>query len=275
MNVRQLRIVALLAIRNESLYLARCLKHLHEQGIETCVIDNESSDHSREIAEQFLGRGVFRIETQPFPGFYDWTHLLAHKEQRSREIDADWFMHVDADEIREAPVPFKSLYEGIMKADHEGYNAINFDEFVFLPTTNDESFEGTDYVENMRQYYFFEPTPLRRVNAWKNTGQAVDLVSSGGHSVNFNGRKIYPDNFILRHYIVLSRAQAIAKYGSERIYSRYEVEEKGWHGSRATFSEDRLVFPSKHELKIISTNDWDRSQPWAKHTFLGNGDASY
>ena len=272
MHVRQPRIVALLAIRNESLYLARCLKHLHEQGIETCVIDNESSDNSREIAEQFLGRGVFRIETHPFPSFYDWTGLLAYKEKLAKEIDADWFIHLDADEIHEAPAPFKSLYEGIMKADQEGYNAINFDEFVFLPTADDEVFEGTDYVDKMRYYYFFEPTPLRLVRAWKHRGEAIDLASAGGHSINLNNRKIYPKNFILRHYIVLSRVQAIAKYG-KRIYSRYEVEVKGWHGTRATFREEKLVFPSKHLLKCISTNSWDRSQPWAKHTFLGDEDA--
>ena len=264
----QARIVALLAIRNESLYLVRCLKHLHEQGIETCVIDNESSDNSREIAEQFLGRGVFRIETLPFSGFYDWTGLLAHKEQLSKEIDADWFIHVDADEIREAPAPFKSLYEGILKADQEGYNAVNFDEFVFLPTSDDESFEGTDYVENMRYYYFFEPGPLRRVNAWKNTGQAVDLVSSGGHSANFDGRKIYPDNFILRHYIVLSRAQAIAKYGSERIYSREEVEQRGWHRARANANIEAIRFPSPGELHHAGDGRWNKSRPWKQHPFF-------
>ncbi|MGB5217988.1 MAG: ATP-binding cassette domain-containing protein [Smithella sp.] len=270
----KIRIVALLTVRNEALYLDRCLRHLYEQGIETCVIDNESTDSTLEIAHKYLGHAVFRIETQPFPGFYDWTNLLSYKAQLSREIDADWFIHLDADEIREAPTPFKSLYEGILQADQEGYNAINFDEFIFLPTSDDESFEGTDYVEKMQYYYFFEPIPLRQIKAWKNTGQTVDIVSSGGHSANFEGRKIYPDNFILRHYIVLSRAHAIAKYGNERIYSREEVEQRGWHGTRATFSADRLVLPSKRELKTISANGWDRSQPWAKHTFLGNGDAS-
>lgn len=70
------RIVALLAVRNEALYLARCLEHLYAQGIETCVIDDGSTDDSLKIAKSFIGRGVFRVESRPYNGFYDWTDLL-------------------------------------------------------------------------------------------------------------------------------------------------------------------------------------------------------
>lgn len=272
MQVRsKLRIVALLTVRNEALYLDRCLKHLQGQGVETCVIDNESTDDSRKIAEQFLGRGVFRIETQPFEGFFDLVAQLRLKEKLSREIDADWFIHHDADEIREAPAPFKSLYEGIRKADQEGYNAINFDEFVFLPTAGDESFEGMDYVEAMKYYYFFEPSPQRQVKAWKNAGQTVDLVSSGGHSIKFEGIKIYPVNFILRHYIALSRAHAINKYGHERIYSQDEIEKRGWHGPRAKFNSNHFQLPTCEQLKMIGKNsDLDKAAPWVTHVFFGH-----
>lgn len=266
---RRMRIVALLTVRNEALYLERCLEHLFAQGIETCVIDNESTDNTLDIARKYLSRGVFRIETQPYPGYFDLVAQLRLKEKLCREINAAWFIHHDADEIREAPVPFKSLYEGIMKADQEGYNAINFDEFVFLPTADAESFEGSDYVEAMRHYYFFEPAPLRRVNAWKNNGQAVDLVSSGGHRANFDGRKIYPDNFILRHYIALSRAHAIAKYGTERIYSRAEVEQRGWHRARADANIEAMHFPSPGELHHVGDGRWNKSNSWTIHSFLG------
>ncbi|MBN1141572.1 MAG: sulfotransferase [Deltaproteobacteria bacterium] len=268
------RVVALLAVRNESLFLGRCLEHLFRQGIETCVIDNESTDDTRAIAEGFRGRGVFRIETYPFPGFFDLAGQLVFKEQLAKEIDAEWFIHHDADEIREAPAPFSTLREGILAAGRQGYNAVNFDEFVFLPTDDKESFEGRDYVEEMQYYYFFEPSRLHRVNAWRNNGAPIDLVSSGGHSVKFAGRKIYPTNFILRHYIVLSRAHAVAKYGQERVYSRGEVEERGWHKARQEFKADRLRFPPPAALKRVVPGSWDASQPWRKHTILEGGDRS-
>ena len=44
------------------------LKHLFSQRIETCFIDNDSTDQSREIAERFLMRGVFRLEKATLSG---------------------------------------------------------------------------------------------------------------------------------------------------------------------------------------------------------------
>src|ERR1700674_1338054 len=125
-----MRIVALLALRNEAVYLPACLGHLAAEGIETCIIDNGSSDRSRDIAESYRDRGVFKIVEYPYPGFYDWAGLLKLKEQLAATIEADWFIHHDADEIREAPRPWRTLAEGIRAVDRAGWNAINFDEFV-------------------------------------------------------------------------------------------------------------------------------------------------
>jgi glycosyltransferase involved in cell wall biosynthesis len=264
----ELRIVALLAARNEALYLERCLAHLHAQGIQTCVIDNGSTDATEAIARSFVGRGVFRIDRLPYKGFFDLVEQLRYKERLTTEIEADWFIHMDADEIREAPAPGRTLHAAISAVDAQGYNAINFDEFVFLPTNDSDSFEGTDYVERMRYYYFFEPEALRRINAWKKTSQPVELTMSGGHMVQFEGRRIFPDNFVLRHYIVLSRRHAIAKYGSDRVYSIAEIEERQWHGSRARFDPGKLKLPDRHSLKNIESGRWDRSDPWRRHRFL-------
>lgn len=264
-----MRIVALLAARNEELYMERCLAHLAAQGVETCVIDNGSTDRTRSIAESFLGRGVSQIIDAPYPGHFDWVGLLRLKEQLAATIAADWFIHHDADEIREAPQPFLTLREGIEAVDARDYNAINFDEFVFLPTSESEAHDGKDYVTTMQFYYFFEPQPLHRVNAWKNLRISIDLVESGGHRAEFVGRRIFPDNFLLRHYIGLSREQLITKYGTGRTYSKEEVEQRGWHGARARFRPERLKFPHSKELKQVSTGSWDRTDPRKLHAFFG------
>jgi glycosyltransferase involved in cell wall biosynthesis len=261
----KLRVVALLTVRNEERYLARCLEHLHSQGIETCLIDNGSTDRTLEIAKSFFGAGVFRIEHLPFKGYFELERILLNEEKLAAEINADWFIHLDADEIREAPKPYISLREGIEDADRQGYNAINFDEFVFMPTSDEEDFDGRDYVREMQYYYFFEPSPLREVKAWKKTAN-VDLHSSGGHRVEFAGIKIFPVSFVLRHYIVLSKAHTIAKYGN-RFFSESDLG-KGWHGDRRHFSSKKFRFPGKERLKKINNLswwDWDKSDPWVKH----------
>ena len=262
-----MRIVTLLAVRNEEHYLERCLEYLYEQGIETCLIDNGSTDRTREIAKDYLHRGVFRIEQFPFTGIFELMEILKYKSRLAQEIDADWFIHHDADEIREAPKPFDNLAEGIKDADERGYNAINSDEIVFMPTSEEESFEGKEYVNEMKYYYYLRPKRLHRVSIWKKTDTNADLASSGGHSVVFEGRNIYPENFILRHYILLSKRHAIEKYGKRNYDPR--VLAKGMSVKRAEFNPENIKFPNREDLKKISWNgEWDLSDPWTRHFFL-------
>jgi glycosyltransferase involved in cell wall biosynthesis len=265
-----MRIVALLTVRNEERYLKRCLEHLHNEGIEVCVIDNGSTDKTVEIAESFRDKNVFRIEHFPFNGSFELEPLLIMKENLSYEIDADWFIHYDADEIKQAPKQFSTLKEAIIKVDKLGYNAINFDEFVFLPTVEEPDHEGKDYVKTIRHYYFFGPFPLRRINAWKKFGQKVDIVGSGGHKITFENRKIYPESFILRHYIILSRVHGIAKFCG-RVFSEEEVIQKRWHVNRQQCRPDDLILPKASELKEIPDSGnitWDRADAWSTHFFV-------
>lgn len=50
---------------------------------------------------------------------------MLNEEKLAAEINADWFIHHDADEIREAPSPYKTLKEGIEDADRQGYMDCN------------------------------------------------------------------------------------------------------------------------------------------------------
>jgi len=260
-----MRIVALLTLRNEALYLQHCLEHLVAQGVEVLVVDNGSTDESAAIARGFLGRGVIGLEHYPYPGYYDWHGILNHKMKLAAGIEADWLMHCDADEIRQAPSPFATLKEGVEEADRQGFNAINFDEFVFLPTSIEERHEGTDYPRRMRRYYYFAPGPLRRVNLWKKTGQAVDIVSSGGHSADFDDRRVFPEPFVLRHYIALSHQHAVDKYTRHRVYSKEEVERLGWHRARANLQEQAIVLPRPEQMCELVGDRFDRSNPVRKH----------
>ena len=264
-----MRVVALLGIRNEELYLEMCIRHLVAQGVDVCVIDNDSTDRSLEIVRGFHGRGVFRIERLPYEGYFDESAKMRLKSKLAREIDADWFIHHDADEIREAPPGCGRLAEAIAEVDRQGFNAINFDEFVFIPTIGDEGYEGTNFVDAMKFYYFFEPRKLNRINAWKKNELDELFVESGGHVVNFEGIRVFPRSFILRHYIGLSRRQLLGKYAS-RIHSMSEVLEKNLNRKRAFFRPANLVLPKRSELKRLdSEGNWDRSDPWRAHKFLG------
>lgn len=265
--IRPLKLTALIAVRNEELYIRRCCEHLLAQGVDFAIIDNESTDDTRAIVESFRGRGLICVTEHPYPGFYDWTGLLEHKERLAREITSDWFLHLDADEIPEAPEGGQSLAERIAVADAEGCNAVNFDEFVFVPATADERHEGTDYVRGMRRYYFFEPCRNRLVRAWRSTPD-IDLAGSAGHAAAFRDRRIHSQNFVLRHYIALSMHHLLRKYLGERVYAAAEVA-KGWHKWRSQLAAELVRVPPADELFEVGENsDWNRSSPRDRHLFL-------
>jgi glycosyltransferase involved in cell wall biosynthesis len=264
---KKLRIVAILAVRNEEKYLARCLKHLRKQGVASCIIiDNGSTDRTPEIIRSFDQSFVFRTMHYPYPGYFDWEGILRLKQQLAAEVSADWFIHIDADEILESPWPGKTLVNAIGLVDRKGYNTINFNEFVFVPTHDNEQWEDCDYVSGMKNYYFFEPRPQRLLRAWKRNNASIDLASSGGHNIMFKNRKIFPESFILRHYITLSRAYMIEKY-CKRKFSPKEIE-KGWHYPRIGITPDMIQLPHKDRLKKYRNNGiWDTSEPWHEHFF--------
>ncbi len=265
---KTMRILALMTVRNEARYLARCLSHLEAMGVDVCLIDNGSTDDTVAIAESFLSRNVVRIEHLPYEGFFALRPILENEERLANSLDYDWFIHHDADEIREAPAPFRTLKEGIEAADAAGFNAINFDEFVFVPTVEAPDHTGGDYVATMRHYYLYEPRQRRRINAWKKQPDNINLTHAAGHRVEFEGRNVYPESFIMRHYIALSHGHAIAKYCG-RVYSEEEFARHNWHGSRVFLAPEDINLPRQDELTALQDGSWDRSCPRDRHEYLG------
>ena len=77
----------------------------------------------------------------PYRGVFSLTEQLEAKAEAYRRIESDWFIHQDADEILESPHAKGSLREGIERVAAEGWNVINFDEFVFVPPMGEDASE--------------------------------------------------------------------------------------------------------------------------------------
>jgi hypothetical protein len=257
-----MRIVAILTVRNAELYLERCIHSLHSNGVEVCIVDNGSTDFTLSIATSLIGKGVFRIEHLAYNGYFDLTSQLRMKEDLASDIDADWIIHHDVDEIMESPAPWISLKEAITEVDAMGYNAINFDEFVFVPIEG-EDFRYLDYVEKMEKYYFFSPSEERLVRAWKRSKFQTNIVQSGGHSTSFVSRRIFSTNFRLRHYIGLSIGHLKSQYLG-RVFSGNELI-RGWHRNRVATTLGFIVPPPKELLHDLTLEGWRTDAPQTKH----------
>jgi hypothetical protein len=258
---RILHTVAIVATYNEEIHITNCIDSLTKNGLEVYVIDCESTDRTRAIAESFQGRGVIGVETFPRHGVYPWRQILERKEELAAELEADWIMHTDPDEIRLSPWAGISLAQAFEKVENAGYNAVNFFEFTFIPTLESPNHEHTRYEETMRWYYpylwvFSVP---HRLNAWRKQGR-VALAWNGGHVVRFEGLKAFPQSFLTKHYEFLSVEHAIRKY-CDTPYDAGEVE-NGWHGWRAKLRPEMIVLPSERQLRRYKSDEsLDQSNP--------------
>jgi hypothetical protein len=266
--MRTPRVVALIASYNERRFIGGCLEHLDEHGIEAYLIDNCSTDETVAIAERFLGRNLIGIEEQPRSGTYDWRDLLRRKEELAGELEADWFIHLDPDEVRLPPRGGGTLAEALAAVDAEGYNAVNFLEFTFIPTREAPDHDHRGFRRTLRTYYPFQPQRVHRLTAWKADGTSTaatpDLVSSGGHRIGLPEVRMYPRDFPMKHYLFVSVAHAIEKY-VDRDYDPDEVK-SGWHGWRATLTPADVLLPSAAELRLARfEDDLDPRDPRGTH----------
>jgi glycosyltransferase involved in cell wall biosynthesis len=259
------RVIALLATYNEERFVAGCLEHLLQQQIDVYLIDNCSTDQTLAIASRCIGHGLIGIETIPRRGTYSWRPILERKEQLANTLDADWFMNVDADEIRLPPRTDRSLAEAFAEVDGEGYNAVNFQEFTFTPTQEAPDHDHQDFQKTMRWYYPYLPSPVpNQVKAWKRQPSPVKFAWSAGHQVRFSGLRISPQWFRMRHYLFLSVPHAVRKY-IEKSYDPAEME-AGWHRARAGLRPETIRLPAEAELRpYLSDDKLDPSNPRVQH----------
>src|SRR5438876_3234555 len=97
-----MKISAIIITLNEEAQLGRCLESIQGIADEIIVVDSESQDKTREIAES-RGARVFRRQ---------WTTYSDQKNFGARQATYDWILSLDADEclspsLREAVIALK------------------------------------------------------------------------------------------------------------------------------------------------------------------------
>jgi glycosyltransferase involved in cell wall biosynthesis/uncharacterized coiled-coil protein SlyX len=227
------RVVAIVAAYNEADIVEQSVADLVEQGVDVYLVDDGSTDGTADIAERYRGRGVVAVERRP-PGAagchrFSLASIVERKTRIAESLDADWFINHDVDEFRESPWPQVPLRDAIERVDTCGYSAIDFVSLDFWPT--DDRFRPGDDVRAAFTHHA-APTPHDRqqIRCWKNTGAAVDLVSTGGHSTGFAGRRVFPIRFLSRHYPIRGQAHGERKVFAERRRDYDEHERAhGWH----------------------------------------------
>lgn len=272
MTRSKLRIVSIISAHNEGDIIYHVVGDLVHQGIEVYLLDHCSTDNTVTEASRWLGNGLIRIESFPDEAgyaernrdMYIWSDILKRKEELASQLGADWYIHHDADEFRESPLPWMSLRSGIMMADLLGFNAIDFALLNFRPIDNN-FIKGDDVRKHLDYFEWGEAFNSLQIKAWKNTGRPVNLITHAGHSVLFPGRLIFPLKFILRHYPIRSQQHGLQKVLKQRK-TRFLQEErdKGWHlhydevQENTNFLYDVAQLQHYHALRVRAWVLWFR-----------------
>jgi hypothetical protein len=244
-----MNILAVVAARNESLHIRRCITGLNNEGFEVVLIDHESSDGTRETAESLIGNGVQTIIDLKWNGHFCLKEQLAAKQRIINKSLHDWVAHFDADELPLAPIRFRDLKEMATNAEKGGFNVINFLEFVFIPRPGmSHAIEG--YEKQMKSYYFFEPSYPRLQRMWKRSCPLSNILG-GGHRLSGTELNQFPIDGNLRHYIALSEEHAVQKYVGRR-FSKSDLD-RGWHSNRITITEEKIRQYFRSESTIESS----------------------
>ena len=225
------RIVALIAARDEADIIGPVLGDLVRQGIGVHLVDDASTDGTAEVAVAAAGAGLVgleRFEPDDSPTF-SLRRIIARKQELAAELDADWFINHDADEFREGPFPGLDLRGSIEVVDRLGFDAVDFEVLSFWPLAGEEAASGEDPRPRLHHYQRQGGFNKLQIRCWRRRSGPLDLVSSAGHEAVFPGREVFPVRFLLRHYPFRSAAQAMRKLRDRR--ARYDPGELevGWH----------------------------------------------
>ena len=251
---RNFRVVALMSSYNEADIIAPVIERLIQDGIEIYLIDNESTDGTYDIAQTYLGKGLIGLERFSPKNPADlWVEILQRKEELAQELDADWFIHHDADEIRESPWPNVGLRDAFYRVEQQGYTCIDFTVLEFPPVDN--TYKGGQKLDTHFQFFDFarHPANFVQVKAWKKAGQRVSLANStGGHRVDFPEARVYPYKFLVRHYPIRSQEHGERKIFVERkIRFAGEKKSKGWHAHYDYLTKGDNLLGKPDELALF------------------------
>ncbi len=268
------RAVAVMCVANEEVHIESALRDLIGEGLDVILIDHDCDDRTIALAHQFLGRGLLSIERLHWTGQFSITEQLDAKWRITERVHHDWIVHVDADEWLSAPEPGQTLLDGLRAADAAGYNAVHFNEFVFVPRPGEDLY-ATDYRRRSTRYYFHQPHYPYLLRAWKHRS-GLDNRPFGGHLVSGPVRQ-YPIDFPMRHYIALSESHVRRKYVG-RSFADAEVAH-GFHYDRVDLTRNSLRFPSDGDghmrtLEHWSSKQFDTTAPVSENYWLWRQDSA-
>ncbi len=273
--------LALMTTYNEEDVIEQAVADLFRQGLDVFVLDDGSTDRTLEKLEA-IARGTPRMildkDSRKEARIYDrftLLNILLDRANRAAANGYEWIMHLDADELRRSPWPGITLAEAFAHVESFGYNAVDFTVIDFRYAKG-QHMTSAPYAEQMRHFEFgLRPGHFLQIKAWRHSSRIrTDLFASRGHEVVFEGRRVFPLKFLLKHYPLRGPEHARKKIYQDRfprynpaevangVHVQYNVfrdrDPDGWEVDRLPLWDDK--FHSRFLLERLSGIGLNRSR---------------
>jgi glycosyltransferase involved in cell wall biosynthesis len=238
--------------RNEEACLTACLQSLLAQHnsflnnstLDIIVVDDQSTDRTREIADSFASRGVRVIDAGPIPA--GWTGKNNAVTAGARAARAEWLLFTDADTIHLTG----SLGRSVAEAKQHGAAMLSYSPEQIVKTFSEKAVMPVIFAELAAT---FRPSQVSDPNssaAAANgqyvliTREAYDAV--GGHAAVATSLL---EDVALARAVKQSGRKIFFRYGADavrtRMYRNFTQLREGWTKNLA------LLFASPGRLAIL------------------------
>ncbi len=256
------RCLGVLLCYNDGDLLEESIAYLLEQSHHVIAWDHGSTDDTPAVLERF--RSELR-EIRRVPREFDFYELYPAMSRHLIENyvgEYDWISWPDQDEFLEGPARDRSYHEYLAEADEAGIDWIEFRNFNFWFTDEDDP-EIRETTRRVRHYSLWPDCPPR-VRAWR-----ARLTNIREFNHNPLEGTPSPRLFNLRHYPMRSAEQMRTRVLRDRAGLRrgnlnFHYENMGGRLESLQISASALhVDDGVSELDPEPVFDWRRIYGWA------------
>lgn len=232
------KVLGVLLCYNDADVLPDAIEALLNNNHELVVWDHGSSDATASVLDRY---SRYCIERRFIPRSFDFYRLHGEMSKNLLQNHCahfDWISWPDQDEILEGPQRDRSYYEYLTEVFNSEFDWVQFRNFNFWFTDEDDSTIGSP-AQRIRRYCLF-PDCAPRIRAWRSS---VTNLRQFNHNPPA-GRK-YPVDFNLRHYPMRTHQQMLDRLnkdraGLERNGMNYHYNNMKQHPDKLTLAASSL-----------------------------------
>jgi glycosyltransferase involved in cell wall biosynthesis len=234
-TVSKPRALGVLLCYNDADILPEAIESLLGNNHELAVWDHGSNDGTAEVLDRYQSHFVAREFVPREFDFYKLYPTVSKQVRKNYSERYDWISWPDQDEILEGPARDRSYYEYLTEVVNSEYDWVQFLNFNFWFTEEDDPAVPVA-TRRIRRYSLF-PDCSARIRAWRASVTNV-------REFNHNPLEGLPDPrpFRLRHYPMRTREQMIRRLEKDR--ANLERHGNNWHYNHMKSIFAQLLIPA-------------------------------